>query len=77
MERKREESGNSAFLLPYTQEYLSLQEAESLVNRSEELQGEAFNMQMGLPINGKEMVKIGDRDLYIFLDESSGNVHVR
>ncbi len=77
MERKREDSGNSAFLLPYTQEYLSLQEAESIVSRSEELQGEAFNMQLGLPITGDEMVKVGPKDLYIFLDESSGNVHLR
>ncbi len=67
----------NSFIIPYMHEFFSLEEGRDIVLRAETLHGDVFNMQMGLPVEGEELIKIGQKDLFIYLDENSGNVHIR
>ena len=79
LERKRDQAGESGdnFIVPYMQEYLTLEEGEGLHEKSERLQNEALNMQMSIPLQEEDMIKIGGKDLYVVFDEISGNIHIR
>ena len=79
MVRKRSEAsdrGDNA-IVAYMHEVLSPGEGSALVSISNELQYNAFNMQMSLPVEGSDLYKIGLKDLHVMFDEVTSSIHIR